>query len=164
MALQTRSPANHNQMLGRFIKHPKSTNFDDDGSPPAKRQRIQRLDTDDTSEESTAPPSPKLGPQDRNDDGSGEDKEDKSLKVQHQTDLESALPPIKTDEEAIKEYQAFKSAEGKREWIRGKSSIYVDAFNLALETVLDEESDLFDEAEMTVFKRWRDLNYEAQYL
>ena len=37
-------------------------------------------------------------------------------------------------------------------------------FNLALDTVLDEESHLFDEAEKAVFEQWRALNYEAQYL
>jgi Fanconi-associated nuclease 1 len=40
----------------------------------------------------------------------------------------------------------------------------VDAFNLALETVLDEEAHLFDEAEMEVFRKWRELDYESQYL
>ena len=49
-------------------------------------------------------------------------------------------------------------------WQKGKSSIYVDAFNLALETVLDEESHLFNEAEMEIFTQWRELSYESQYL
>ncbi|KAF2498357.1 hypothetical protein BU16DRAFT_504587 [Lophium mytilinum] len=175
MALQAQSPTKHNQMLGRFIKHPKSTNFDDDDSRPLKRQRLQRLDTDDVSETASAPPSPKLGARNHGDDGIDDEDGEKPLSNPHKTDLESALPPISTDEEAIEEYEAFKAsqdqeaanAEGRlstRTWIRGKSSIYVDAFNLALETVLDEESHLFDEAEMTVFERWRDLDYEAQYL
>ena len=51
-----------------------------------------------------------------------------------------------------------------RNWTKGKSSIYVDAFNLALETVLDDERHLFDEKEMEVFNQWRVLHYEAQYL
>lgn len=89
------------------------------------------------------------------------------------TDLEQALPPIKTDKEAIEEYEALRAAEsasglqerlGSRQWVKGKSSIYVDAFNLALETVLEEESHLFDEAENKVFDDWRALTYEAQYL
>lgn len=89
------------------------------------------------------------------------------------TDIEQALPPIKTDREAIQEYEALRAAEaasdvekrlGTREWVQGKSSIYVDAFNLALETVLEEESHLFDQAEMRVFEEWRALSYEGQYL
>ena len=52
----------------------------------------------------------------------------------------------------------------QRTWTKGKSSIYVDAFNLALETVLEDEGHLFDEKEMEVFHQWRALDYEAQYL
>jgi Fanconi-associated nuclease 1 len=90
-----------------------------------------------------------------------------------QTELETSLPPVKADKEAIEEYEASRAAEedpsleeklGKRKWRQGKSSIYVDAFNLALETVLDEEAHLFNEAEMEVFRAWRSLTYESQYL
>ncbi|KAJ5317352.1 hypothetical protein PENANT_c034G04794 [Penicillium antarcticum] len=89
-----------------------------------------------------------------------------------QTDLETSLPAIKTDEDAIEEYETSKDdAEPGLHvrlrdgvWQRGKSSIYVDAFNLALGTVLDEESHLFDEAEMEIFRHWRELSYESQYL
>lgn len=91
------------------------------------------------------------------------------------TDLEATLPPIKTDKEAIEAYEAmrmveqdhlesFKLDHGRRSWVRGKSSIYVDAFNLALETVLEEEKHLFDEKELEIFEQWRNLEYEAQYL
>lgn len=52
----------------------------------------------------------------------------------------------------------------RRKWVRGKSSIYVDAFNLALDTVLEDETHLFDGKEMAVFDQWRGLDYEAQYL
>ena len=57
-------------------------------------------------------------------------------------------------------------ATGKEEnkWIRGRSSIYVDAFNLALGTVLEEEAHLFDERERRVFSDWKELSYGAQYL
>jgi Fanconi-associated nuclease 1 len=89
-----------------------------------------------------------------------------------QTDLETSLPAIKTDEDAIEEYETSKNdtepglhvrlRDGV--WQKGKSSIYVDAFNLALETVLDEESHLFDETEMEIFRQWRELSYESQYL
>ncbi|RMZ37972.1 hypothetical protein AFCA_001982 [Aspergillus flavus] len=93
-----------------------------------------------------------------------------------QTELESSLPAIDTDSHAIEEYEASQSISdheeepGLRErlqdgkWRKGKSSIYVDAFNLALETVLDEEAHLFDDAEMEVFKQWKELSYESQYL
>jgi Fanconi-associated nuclease 1 len=88
-----------------------------------------------------------------------------------QTELESSLPAIDTDSHAIEEYEASQEEEpGLRErlqdgkWKKGRSSIYVDAFNLALETVLDEEAHLFNEAEMEVFKQWRELSYESQYL
>lgn len=93
-----------------------------------------------------------------------------------QTDLETSLPPIQTDEQAIEEYEASGSQSHDTGepglhvrlrdgvWQRGKSSIYVDAFNLTLETVLNEESHLFDERELQVFSEWKDLSYEAQYL
>ncbi|PLB42659.1 fanconi-associated nuclease 1 [Aspergillus candidus] len=92
-----------------------------------------------------------------------------------QTELESSLPAIKTDIEAIEEYESSQQQEDGSEpdlhgrlqnggWRKGRSSIYVDAFNLALETVLDEEAHLFSEPELEVFRRWKDLSYEAQYL
>ncbi|KAJ5099311.1 hypothetical protein N7532_006312 [Penicillium argentinense] len=93
-----------------------------------------------------------------------------------QTDLETSLPAIETDEHAIRQYESSQTGkEGDAEpglhvrlrdgvWEKGKSSIYVDAFNLALETVLDEESHLFDGAELEVFNQWRELDYESQYL
>ncbi|KAK7397560.1 hypothetical protein QQX98_013068 [Neonectria punicea] len=92
------------------------------------------------------------------------------------TEFENALPPTEVDEEAIEQYEAMKSSQvsatdddGTTEktrplWVKGKSSIYVDAFNLALDAVLDEESHLFDEKEMDVFRQWRVLDYEAQFL
>lgn len=89
------------------------------------------------------------------------------------TDIETALPPIDTDKEAIQAYEATRLAESESQkdqdqdqpkWIPGQRSIYVDAFNLALDTVLEDESHLFDDAEKKVFDTWRQLNYEAQYL
>lgn len=96
--------------------------------------------------------------------------------------LESSLPAV-SDKEAIEEYEAMRASQiakptesaddteidassrmENRQWIRGKSSIYVDAFNLALDTVLEEEAHLFDEKEKYVFEQWRALSYEAQYL
>ena len=91
------------------------------------------------------------------------------------TELESALAPVKIDKEAIAEYESMRIAEqgtseevqrrlNQRSWTKGKSSIYVDAFNLALETVLEDEGHLFDEKEMEVFAQWKQLEYESQYL
>jgi Fanconi-associated nuclease 1 len=89
------------------------------------------------------------------------------------------LPPAAEGIEAIEEYEAMKSSQPAAEeddddngapekpkplWVKGQSSIYMDAFNLALDTVLEEESHLFDEKENDVFKQWRALEYEAQYL
>lgn len=101
--------------------------------------------------------------------------EDESLVPNSQTELESSLPDIPTDQQAIAEYETShvvgqddepnlrqRLQDGK--WRKGKTSIYVDAFNLALETVLDEEAHLFNEAELEVFEQWKGLSYESQYL
>jgi Fanconi-associated nuclease 1 len=92
------------------------------------------------------------------------------------TGIESALPPAAEGQEAVEQYKTMKSSQASAHdeddttettqplWVKGRSSIYVDAFNLALDTVLEEESHLFDGKETEVFKQWRGLNYEAQYL
>ncbi|KAI0140888.1 VRR-NUC domain-containing protein [Hypoxylon sp. NC0597] len=92
------------------------------------------------------------------------------------TAIESSLPEVKVGKEALEEYESFKASQGdddtrnaesrldSRKWVRGKTSLYVDAFNLALGTVLDEESHLFDEKEMYIFDQWNKLSYEAQFL
>ncbi|KAH6646373.1 VRR-NUC domain-containing protein [Truncatella angustata] len=91
------------------------------------------------------------------------------------TAIESSLPDIKADKEAIEEYETFRASQGEksetatsrfvnREWVKGKSSLYVDAFNLALSTVLEDESHLFDEKERALFDNWEKSSYEAQYL
>jgi len=170
MALNPRSPSVHNQMITRFIKHPKSTNFDGEQDRPVKRQKTG-------SSPKKPPPTPRktvkrevLGSDDES-DGTVIKEEEK----EHKTDLESALPQVDTGDDAIKAYEAYKAEEEsktvgtderleKRSWVRGKSSLYVDAFNLALDTVLDEEGHLFDEAETEVFRMWREIGYEAQYL
>ena len=100
--------------------------------------------------------------------------DDDNLPPSSQTDLESSLPAIRTDNEAIEAYEQSRELDrdelGLHErlqvgrWQKGRSSIYVDAFNLALETVLDEEAHLFNEPEMEVFKQWKELSYESQYL
>lgn len=91
------------------------------------------------------------------------------------TDFENAPPETHSDDEAVKEYEALKLSQGHGSpdgttgkarplWVKGRSSIYVDAFNLALDSVLDEESHLFDEKEKEVFRQWRELKYEAQFM
>lgn len=186
MVLQARSPATHNQMLGHRVRHPPSTNYDEFESPIAKR--LKRFDSADSStsrredsdleDEGRASPNHKISVRPRREipDSEAESDDDYDIPqdVNRKTDLESALPPVKTDKEAIAEYEATRAAEaegldlngrlGQRKWVAGKSSIYVDAFNLALETVLEDESHLFDENEMAVFEQWRDLSYEGQYL
>ena len=186
MVLQIQGSASHNTMLGQRVRHPASTNFDDGPdfkSPTAKR--VKRRESTDSSisrvglEEDDFPrrsPS-RVFPQEIPDSEADSEEEDESQSrtTIHKTDLESALPPVKTDKDAIADYEATRAAEetvpldlrgrlGQRSWVKGKSSIYVDAFNLALETVLEDESYLFDEAEMAVFEYWKDLSYEAQFL
>ena len=186
MALQARSPASHNQMLGHRVRHPPSTNYDDDiDTPTAKRLKrlkstdssISRREDSDLENEGRTSPLPRTPVRSSREIPDSEAESDDDTVPQHlnrKTELESALPPIKTDKEAIAEYEATRAAEaesldlngrlGQRKWVSGKSSIYVDAFNLALETVLEDESHLFDEAEMAVFEQWREMSYEGQYL
>jgi Fanconi-associated nuclease 1 len=95
----------------------------------------------------------------------------------HPTELESALPQTQSSRSEIADYEFTRSVDGSesssadlrgrlnsRKWVKGRSSIYVDAFNLALETVLEEEDHLFDETETEIFNEWLHLSYEAQYL
>ena len=181
--LQTQSPASHNQMLGRKIPHPPSTKFDGEFKTPAAK-RLKRHDSTDSSlsrQASDEEEPERFSPQRQllreipDSEADSDDDGEIGVPLVRQTDLESALPPVRTDKEAIAEYEATRAAEeasapdlngrlGQRKWVQGKSSIYVDAFNLALETVLEDESHLFDEAETAVFEHWRSLSYEAQYL
>ncbi|KAK5172191.1 uncharacterized protein LTR77_003829 [Saxophila tyrrhenica] len=166
---QNSSPSKHNAMLGKTILHPKSTNYDEGNeedfkTPPAKRVKRSTVQYESPRKRNVVPDS----------DADSEDEVYDEEPRSRRTDLESALPPIETDKEAIEAYEATRAAEQAelglkerldgRKWERGMTSIYVDAFNLALDTVLEDESHLFDEAEHAVFKTWRDLSYEAQYL
>lgn len=111
-------------------------------------------------------------------DSNGED-----LPLHRETTFEKCLPAMSTDTGAIEEYEAMRASQlsqssqsdskspvtaasrmETRQWIRGRSSIYVDAFNLALDTVLEDEAHLFDSKERRVFDDWKSLVYEAQYL
>ncbi|KAF2435733.1 hypothetical protein EJ08DRAFT_729608 [Tothia fuscella] len=177
MVLQPLGPNSHNKMSGKRIAHPKSTNFFEGADKsPRPLKRLKREETDETEEtgdaDATSDSRDRIIP---DSDADSDDEEYDFPKPSRKTDLETALPPISTDQEAIDEYEATKAAEAEdvdtaggrlnnRKWIKGRSSIYVDAFNLALETVLDEESHLFDEAERALFDYWINLSYEAQYL
>ena len=183
MVLTNRREGSHNTMLGRRVPHPPSTNFKEESLiPPAKR--LKTFDSTDgdgdasirDSDNETIPQSPKSYRAEIPDSEEDLDSEDdEEPKVQKVTELESALAPVKTDKEAIAEYEAMrqdvehvpddlKSRLVERKWTKGKTSIYVDAFNLALDTVLEDEGHLFDEKEQEVFKQWRALEYEQQYL
>lgn len=168
--LQPQNPAKHNGMLGRFLKKTAGDKeikeLDDDGRP-AKRLRP----TSKNASPLKKAPLKEIPDSDEEPDIS----ESEEPEVKHRTDLEAALPPVRTDDEAIEEYEARKAAESAEQdiikdgrergaWVKGRSSIYVDAFNLALETVLEEESHLFDEPERAVFQIWKDMSYDAQYL
>ncbi|CAJ2501987.1 Uu.00g048400.m01.CDS01 [Anthostomella pinea] len=109
------------------------------------------------------------------DDGTPEGSDAEDTHQPRPTAIESSLPEVKPDKEALEEYATFKASQednadtatarlDSRKWVRGKSSLYVDAFNLALGTVLDEESHLFDEKERAIFDQWNHLDYEAQFL
>ena len=180
MILSPQNPAFHNQMLGQRIPHPPSTRSDDDFALLASK-RVKRLHS--TADRPSQPPSdgedyngsprPTSRRNEAADSEADSDEEGGPLLHPSQTELEIALPPVKTDKEAIADYEATRATEaglnlhdrlGQRKWVQGKSSIYVDAFNLALDTVLDEESHLFNDPELAVFRRWRDLSYEGQYL
>ena len=182
MVLRVQSPASHNQVVGQRIRHPPSTNFDDDFKLPAAK-RLKRYDSTDSSLTRIERKGKKYQSSTANTD-SGEipDSEAESLndsntviEPKRETELENVLPAVEFDKDAIAEYEVTRATEKapssdlhgrirQRNWVQGRSSIYVDAFNLALETVLDDEGHLFDEAEMAVFEYWRNLTYEAQYL
>lgn len=164
----------HNSIFGRQVRHPAPTKFCADVELPlAKRLKSQdSLDSEggsigQGSDGESSSDTSKLyvdeipGSQDEEfSDNDGRPP------THHLTELENALPPVETDANAIAEYELMRAAKGEQDakWVKGRSSIYVDAFNLALETVLADEAHLFDEAEMEVFNQWNQLEYEAQYL
>ena len=149
-------------------------------SPQSGKQRPEIVPTDATKARQNetdrrrrvpAPLPRKVVPDSDAEDDQEEDIEELQTETQ-QTDIEQVLPPIKADSEAIEEYEAMRRKEGASreqrlengEWVKGRSSIYVDAFNLALDTVLEEESHLFDSSELKLFEDWRSLDYGYQYL
>jgi Fanconi-associated nuclease 1 len=145
-----------------------------DGERPAKRTKRDEIpdsDSDDPDDEF-----PEVGGAiSTSDDIIIEDHENRELPGKARpTDVENVLPATQDEEEAIIEYENFKLSQSSSQnrtssksaplWTKGRSSIYVDAFILALDTVLDDESHLFDDKEMEIFRQWKELDYESQYL
>lgn len=181
MPLKAGTVSLHNVMLCRKASHPTSTNFlDDTDFPEPAAKRLRRNDSTQTSWGSGSEDegsrlqwfSREPNPAETREEGLT--RGEPAPPTGSQTDLETSLPLVKTDKEAIDEYEAYRASQDEerslkggivnRPWQRGRSSIYVDAFNLALDTVLQEEMHLFNEAELSVFKAWSSLPYEPQYL
>ncbi len=170
-------------MLRTRISQPASSRVQlNSDQRPAKRLKTgESLDSDeqscsDTSDRESLAERRKIYRDEipNSEEDNGSDEEARYID-QAPTELESTLPPVRTDKEAIAEYESMRAVGediplGLREclkarsWVKGTGSIYVDAFNLALETVLEDEGHLFDEAETEVFNQWKALDYEAQYL
>ncbi|KAL0939199.1 coiled-coil domain-containing protein mtmr15 [Colletotrichum truncatum] len=142
------------------------------GERPAKKVKVEIEDSDGGDDDNSATEDADTSGLTVNDASDDEDEKDRHIR---ETAIESALPPIQADKEAIEEYELMRSSQvsaadekdppsSDRKWVRGKSSIYVDAFNLALDTVLADESHLFNAKELHVFEQWKNLDYEAQYL
>jgi Fanconi-associated nuclease 1 len=154
----------------------------DDRSPqdasPVVERPSKRLKRDEDTESESEEPSELAIRYDPNEIASAEalaDEKDQHRTKERVTDFENALPPTEASQEAIEEYEALKSSQSNAGeeiadkktaplWVKGRSSIYVDAFNLTLDTVLEEESSLFSNKENEIFSQWKNLNYEAQYL
>ena len=164
------------------IPHPTSTNFSESFESPATKRFKRHESTDSSlsrnvSEVEVDEEVGRLTPSkhDNTEAIDSEGKSDGDNLPASQTELESSLPLIDINKRAIQEYEAGRAIEkaslellGERTSIgrsvNRKTSIYVDAFNLALDTVLKEEGHLFDGAEAAVFEHWRNLSYEGQYL
>lgn len=167
-------PSKRVKRVKRDESHVGAEGSDEDlrpGSPLLKRLPVvRRVDTlaselgdDDTPQNSEA-------------EAEAEAEVDAEADVPRRTAIEDSLPETKSGKEALEEYENFRASQDdggsasaasrldSRKWVRGKTSLYVDAFNLALGTVLDEESHLFDDKEMYIFGQWNKLSYDAQFL
>jgi Fanconi-associated nuclease 1 len=186
MALLSKGTTKHNETLERRVQHQcSSSRYEYNDMPPAKRRKaVERTDTEeqfslDRSDSESISESLRTYreeiPDSQEDDFDEESDEHVRFSDQRPTELEIALAPVKTDKEAITEYELMRAAGeviptnlkerlDTGNWTKGRSSIYVDAFNLALETVLKDEAHLFDEVEIEVFSRWKALDYDTQYL
>ncbi|KAI0889877.1 VRR-NUC domain-containing protein [Annulohypoxylon maeteangense] len=164
-------------------KHSRSLN-----EPPTKRAKREEVcDSDEDSDQAIEPSSPPLKPLPgfrrkdtaalgADDDDDASQNSEAEVVPFRQTAIETSLPEVKSGKEALEEYENFRASQNEdddataasrldsRKWVRGKTSLYVDAFNLALNTVLDEESHLFGEEEIYIFNQWNTLSFEAQFL
>ncbi|KAI8957328.1 VRR-NUC domain-containing protein [Daldinia sp. FL1419] len=174
--------------LIRRTTRPKNGRAQTTNEPPFKKVRREEghvvAEESDEPESSSLKPLPALRRGDALNPGIGDDDQETLQQSEVETEvdaprrtaIEDSLPEVKSEKEALEEYESFKASQGdddsstaasrleSRKWVRGKTSLYVDAFNLALSTVLDEESHLFDENERHIFYRWNKLSYEAQFL
>src|SRR5271154_3245042 len=134
MALQLESPSRHNKSLRQKIQHPLAANFqydDDFHAPPPKRMKRDdsaespRSSDEDRSSRSGRSPARhrRMETPDSEDEG---DKQGVQL-PDSQSALETSLPQIKSDEEAIAEYEAYKAGEqslqgrlSQNSWQRGR--------------------------------------------
>lgn len=182
MVLQDQTSKSNNKMISKNIPHPSSIRFDEDDQPPKKRLKAKREDSIETTNSSPYETEHEfkkrksIANSTTIPDSEAEDDTDVDAgqSAYRPTELESTLPQVDTDKNAIAKYESFQFDEeipedlkvrlNRRTWAKGKSSIYVDAFNLALGTVLEDEGHLFDEKENEVFQQWQGLDYEAQYL
>src|SRR2546429_1141361 len=105
-----------NEMRGRIVPHSPSTNFDrsQDSYPSAKRVKISEsrsYSSHCSSDESN----PETSSRDVREIPDSEAEEDDFVAeiAELRTELESVLPPIATDKEAIAEYEASRTAENE---------------------------------------------------
>lgn len=141
MTLETLSQSSRNQMTT---------------GPPKKRARTSGGGGGGGgglgSDSSTPPPSPPSAPL------------DELETVDADADADEAEPLLATPErtEAVQKYEGGREVDAETGTYT--SSIYVDAFVLALDTVLADEAYLFSEDELEVFVKYRSLPYAAQHL
>jgi len=116
--------------------------------------------------ESPEPPKKRLKTEGGSEDGASptpaeDNKQETVDKADREVESEARLPAVE-ESEAVQKYENRRALDP----VTGTytSSIYVDAFNLALDTVLKDEAYLFSEGELEIFAKYRSLPYEAQHL
>lgn len=144
-----------------------STQHTRDREPPDER-RVKRTKTE---HDSTPAPSGNEHVlldylKDEDDDDTAGSSEDLELVADSYDGIpfEEPLAAIEATDEVIEDSYVTADGDASEGTPLYRSSIYVDAFNIALDTVLEQEEHLFNEKEKAVFAAWRGLDYEAQYL
>lgn len=150
-----------------FIRRLPQAERNDDGIRPVLSResaserapkRLKRGDTEDLASEESRGSSAEDDAAKRGEDGGEAPGDEEQLQRKGTTDVENVLPPTQTDDSAIEEYELMRASQtgpdgngttgnARPQWVRAKSSIYVDAFNLALDTVLEDKAHLFDAKE-----------------